>query len=518
MGLSCRCVAEGAMTEPDKFAPPGLTFDDVLLLPAASDVLPGEADTAARITRRISLRVPLVSSAMDTVTEARMAVAMARQGGVGVLHRNLAIEDQAQQVDVVKRSEAGMITNPVTCTPDATVGDVERTCRRYRISGLPVTGGDGVLLGIVTNRDIRFETNQDRRVAEVMTPMPLVTAPVGVAPDEALDLLRRHKVEKLPLVDGAGRLRGLITVKDFAKSEEYPLATKDPGGRLVAGAAVGVGEDAKGRAQALIDAGVDFLVVDTAHGHAQSVLDMVQQLKANADVEVIGGNVATREGAQALIDAGADGVKVGVGPGSICTTRVVAGVGVPQVTAIYEAAQAARAAGVPVMGDGGLQYSGDIAKAIAAGADTVMLGSLLAGCEETPGEMVFINGKQYKLYRGMGSLGAMRNRERGRSYSKDRYFQDDVLREDKLVPQGVEGQVPYRGPLAAVAVQLIGGLRAAMGYCGARTIAELQQARFVRITAAGLKESHPHDIQMTVEAPNYSGERTLSARALFTNG
>jgi IMP dehydrogenase len=502
-----RRVAEGAMNESDKFAPPGLTFDDVLLLPAASDVLPSEADTSTRITRRISLRMPLVSSPMDTVTEARMAVAMARQGGVGVLHRNLAIEDQAQQVDVVKRSEAGMITDPVTCTPDTTVGDVDRICGRYRISGLPVVNGDGVLVGIVTNRDIRFETDMDRRVAEVMTPMPLVTARVGVAPAEALGLLQRNKVEKLPLIDDAGKLRGLITVKDFTKSEEYPLATKDPGGRLVVGAAIGVGEDAKRRAQALIDAGVDFLIVDTAHGHARSVLTMVAQLKANTGTEVIGGNVATRAGAQALIDAGADGVKVGVGPGSICTTRVVAGVGVPQVTAIFEAAQAARPAGVPLIGDGGLQYSGDIAKAIAAGADTVMLGSLLAGCAETPGEMVFINGKQYKIYRGMGSLGAMRNRERGRSYSKDRYFQDDVLSEDKLVPEGVEGQVPYRGPLAAVATQLVGGLRIGMGYCGARTISDLQQARFVRITPAGLKESHPHDIQMTVEAPNYSGRR-----------
>src|SRR6201996_4734669 len=496
----------GAMTVDEKFAPPGLTFDDVLLLPAASDVLPNEADTSTRITNKISLKMPLVSSAMDTVTEARMAVAMARNGGVGVLHRNLAIEDQAAQVDVVKRSEAGMITDPVTCTPDATVADVDTICGRYRISGLPVTDSSGVLLGIVTNRDIRFETDRSRRVAEVMTTMPLITAPVGVAPAQALALLQKNKVEKLPLIDEAGRLRGLITVKDFAKSEEYPLATKDPGGRLVVGAAIGVGEDAKARAQALIDAGVDFLIVDTAHGHQAAVLNMVRQLKANTDVEVIGGNVATRAGAQALIDVGADGVKVGVGPGSICTTRVVAGVGVPQVTAIYEAAKAARPAGIPLIGDGGLQFSGDIAKAIAAGADTVMLGSLLAGCEETPGEMVFINGKQYKLYRGMGSLGAMRNRERGgRSYSKDRYFQDDVLREDKLVPEGVEGQGPYRGPLAAVATQLVGGLRAAMGYCGARTISDLQRARFVQITAAGLKESHPHDIQMTVEAPNYSG-------------
>jgi IMP dehydrogenase len=441
---------------------------------------------------------------MDTVTEARMAIAMARRGGVGVLHRNLSVEEQAQQVDMVKRSEAGMITNPVTCGPDATVADIERLCNRYRISGVPVTSDDGVLLGIVTNRDIRFETEPGRPVSAVMTPMPLVTALVGVGRDAALGLLRQHKVEKLPLIDEAGRLRGLITVKDFTKSEQFPLATKDAEGRLIVGAAVGVGEDAKRRAQALAEAGADFLVVDTAHGHAQAVIDTVAQLKANTRVDVIGGNVATRAGAQALIEAGADGIKVGVGPGSICTTRVVAGVGVPQVSAIYQAALAARPAGVPVIGDGGVQHSGDIAKAIAAGADTVMLGSLLAGCEEAPGEMVFIQGKQYKQYRGMGSLGALR----GRSYSKDRYFQDDVLREDKLVPQGVEGQVPYRGPLSAVAGQLVGGLRAAMGFCGTRTLADLQEARFIQITAAGLAESHPHDVQMTAEAPNYSRRLT----------
>ena len=492
------------MSDDGKFAPPALTFDDVLLLPAHSEVMPGEADTTARLSRRLTLNVPLLSSAMDTVTEARMAIAMARIGGAGVLHRNLSVEDQAQQVDMVKRSEAGMITNPVTCGPDATVADVDRLCAQFRISGVPVTSPDGVLVGIVTNRDIRFVSDHSRRVADVMTPMPLVTAPVGVSRDDAFALLRQHKVEKLPLVDPGGRLRGLITVKDFTKSEKFPNATKDAEGRLVVGAAVGVGEDAKYRAQALAEAGADFLIVDTAHGHAQAVLDMVAQLKGNLQVEVIGGNVASRAGAQALIDAGADGVKVGVGPGSICTTRVVAGVGVPQVTAIYEAAKAARAAGVPLIGDGGLQHSGDIAKAIAAGADTVMLGSLLAGCEEGPGEMVFIHGKQYKLYRGMGSLGAMRNTERGRSYSKDRYFQDDVLREDKLVPEGIEGQVPYRGPLSAVAGQLVGGLRAAMGYCGAGTIGELQEARFTQITAAGLAESHPHDIEMTAEAPNYT--------------
>jgi len=499
---------QNQMTDGEKFAPPSLTFDDVLLLPAHSLLLPTEAETAARLTPRINLHVPLLSAAMDTVTEARMAVAMARQGGAGVLHRNMSVEEQAQQVDTVKRSEAGMITNPVTCGPDATVAEIEQLCARYRISGLPVTDASGVLLGIVTNRDIRFESDHHRRAAAVMTPMPLVTAPVGVSRDEALGLLRRNKIEKLPLIDSAGRLRGLITVKDFTKSEKFPHATKDAEGRLVVGAAVGVGEDAKQRVQALAEAGADFLVVDTAHGHAQAVIDMIIQVKANASVDVIGGNVATRAGAQALIDAGADAIKVGVGPGSICTTRVVAGVGVPQVTAIYEAAKAARPAGVPVIGDGGVQYSGDIAKAIAAGADTVMLGGLLAGCEESPGETVFISGKQYKLYRGMGSLGALRNRERGRSFSKDRYFQDDVLSEDKLVPQGVEGQVPYRGPLAAVADQLIGGLRAAMGFCGARTIAELQQARFTQITGAGLAESHPHDIQMVAEAPNYSSPRT----------
>src|SRR4051794_14202456 len=488
----------------DKFAPVGLTFDDVLLLPAHSDLMPSEADTSTRITRRYRLRVPLVSASMDTVTEARMAIAMARQGGVGVLHRNLSVEEQAQQVDMVKRSEAGMITDPVTCGTDATIADVDNLCAHYRISGVPVTDGDNVLVGIVTNRDIRFETDHSRPVTEVMTPMPLVTAPVGVQPDEALKLLREHKVEKLPLVDQSNKLRGLITVKDFTKSEKFPSATKDPKGRLVVGAAVGVGEDAKRRAQSLIEAGVDFLVVDTAHGHAQAVLTMIGQLKANSDVEVIGGNVATRAGAQALIDAGADGVKVGVGPGSICTTRVVAGVGVPQVTAIYEAAKAARPAGVPVIGDGGLQYSGDIAKAIAAGADAVMLGSLLAGCEESPGEVVFINGKQFKAYRGMGSLGAMASRGK-KSFSRDRYFQADVTSDDKIVPEGIEGQVPYRGPVSAVAHQLIGGLHQSMFYVGARSVPELKsRGRFVRITSAGLKESHPHDIQSIVEAPNYS--------------
>jgi IMP dehydrogenase len=481
----------------------GLTYDDVLLLPAASDVIPSGVDTTTRITRNISLRVPLLSSAMDTVTEARMAIAMARQGGVGVLHRNLSIDEQAAQVDLVKRSEAGMVTNPVTCTPDETLADVDRLCAKYRISGVPVVDATGVLVGIVTNRDIRFETDFSRAVREVMTTAPLITARVGVTDDEALDLLRRHKIEKLPLVDDSGRLRGLITVKDFTKRDQFPNASKDSAGRLLVAAAVGVGEDAYKRARALVDAGVDIVVVDTAHGHQTAVLDMVARLKKDVDTDVIGGNVATRAGAQALIDAGADGVKVGVGPGSICTTRVVTGVGVPQVSAIFDAAQACRAAGVPVIGDGGLQYSGDIAKAIAVGADAVMLGSLLAGVEESPGELIFINGKQYKSYRGMGSLGAMQSRGEARSYSKDRYFQDDVLSDDKLVPEGIEGQVPYRGPLSAVVHQLVGGLRSAMGYCGAPDIAGLQDAKLVQITAAGLKESHPHDVHMTTEAPNY---------------
>ena len=489
---------------PDKFARLGLTFDDVLLLPAASDVVPNEVDTGSRLSRSLELRSPLVSSAMDTVTEARMAIAMARHGGVGVLHRNLAVEDQAAQVDIVKRSEAGMVTHPITCSADDTIATANTLMGRYRISGVPVTDADGVLVGIVTNRDIRFEPNHDRLVRDVMTATPLVTAPVGLPRADALALLQQHKVEKLPLVDDAGRLRGLITIKDFAKSQEYPLATKDAAGRLVVGAAVGVGEDAYKRAMTLVEAGVDFLIVDTAHGHSKSVLEMVARLKGAVSIDVIGGNIATGAAAQALIDAGADAVKCGVGPGAICTTRVVAGVGVPQLTAIYDVAAVARKAGVPVIADGGVTYSGDIAKAIAAGADTVMLGSLLAGCDESPGELIFINGKQFKSYRGMGSLGAMQSRGQARSYSKDRYFQDDVLSDDKLVPEGIEGQVPYRGPLGAVAHQLLGGLRAAMGYVGASDIAALQQAQFVRITSAGLKESHPHDIQMTAEAPNYT--------------
>ncbi|MEV7564610.1 IMP dehydrogenase [Streptomyces tanashiensis] len=490
---------------PEKFATLGLTYDDVLLLPGASDMAPDQIDTASYISKNVRVNIPLLSAAMDKVTESRMAIAMARQGGVGVLHRNLSIADQANQVDLVKRSESGMVSDPITVHPDATLAEADAICAKFRISGVPVTDPAGKLLGIVTNRDMAFESDRSRQVREVMTPMPLVTGKVGISGVDAMELLRRHKIEKLPLVDEAGLLKGLITVKDFVKAEKYPNAAKDKAGRLLVGAAVGVAGDAYERAQALIEAGVDFIVVDTAHGHSRLVGDMVAKIKSNSSVDVIGGNIATRDGAQALIDAGVDGIKVGVGPGSICTTRVVAGIGVPQVTAIYEASLAAKAAGVPVIGDGGLQYSGDIAKALVAGADTVMLGSLLAGCEESPGELLFINGKQFKSYRGMGSLGAMQSRGEQRSFSKDRYFQEGVASDEKLVPEGIEGQVPYRGPLSAVVHQLVGGLRQSMFYVGGRTVPELQEnGRFVRITSAGLKESHPHDIQMTVEAPNYS--------------
>ena len=501
-----RAKPDPSKVGPEKVALEGLTYDDVLVLPDASNIVPSEVNTQTRFSRNISLAIPLVSSAMDTVTEARMAIAIARQGGVGVLHRNLSIEDQVAELDLVKRSESGMVTNPVTCTPDMTIREVDALCGRYRISGLPVVNSTGVLQGIITNRDMRFETNLERKVSELMTPMPLVTAEVGVSSNVALDILRKNKVEKLPIVDGAGKLVGLITVKDFIKKDKYPKATKDSEQRLVVGAAVGVGADAIERAEALVNAKVDFLVVDTAHGHSKSVLETVKLFKKKFDIDIIGGNIATRAAALALIEAGADGVKVGVGPGSICTTRVVAGVGVPQISAILEVASATVSAGVPLIADGGLQYSGDIAKAIVAGADSVMLGSLLAGCEESPGDVVIVNGKPYKQYRGMGSLGAMQSRSESKSFSKDRYFQDDVFSDDKLVPEGIEGQVPYRGTVASVAHQLVGGLRAAMGYAGSATIQDLQNnGRLVRITAAGLRESHPHDVQITVEAPNYSG-------------
>ena len=499
------------MTENNPFGFVGLTYDDVLLLPGESDVVPSQVNTKTRLTRNLEINIPLLSSAMDTVTEARMAIAMARQGGIGVLHRNLSIDNQASQVDLVKRSDAGMITHPVTTTPLTTLQEVDEICGRYRVSGLPVIDEDGRLLGIVTNRDMRFVNELQRPttlVKDVMTPMPLVTAPVGVSAEVAISIFAQHRIEKLPLIDANDKLRGLITIKDFDKSEKYPLASKDKAGRLLVAAAVGVGQDAWERSMALVEAGVDVLIVDTAHGHNRAVLDMIAKLKSEPvakHVDIIGGNVATREGAAALVAAGADAVKVGVGPGSICTTRVVAGVGVPQVTAVYEASLACKSAGVPVIADGGLQYSGDIGKALVAGANAVMLGSLLAGTDEAPGDITFVNGKQFKTYRGMGSLGAMQSRGQAKSYSKDRYFQDDVLREDKLVPEGIEGRVPYRGSVASVTHQLIGGLRAAMGYVGADTISDLQaKGKFVRITAAGLRESHPHDIQITTEAPNYN--------------
>ena len=496
---------------PAKFAALGLTYDDVLLLPGESDLAPNDIDTTTRLTNQISLKVPLVSAAMDTVTESRMAIAMARQGGIGVLHRNLSIDDQAYQVDLVKRTQTGMISNPITIGPQASLEDLDTLCGQYRVSGLPVVDPDNRLLGIITNRDLRFTPVAEwatTKVADVMTPMPLITAPEGISREDATRLLRQHKRERLPIIDDTGHLVGLITVKDFVKGEQFPNASYDADGRLLVGAAIGYFGDAWERATRLIEAGVDVLVADTAHGHVYLLLDMVRRLKsdpATAHVQLIGGNVATREGAQAFVDAGADAVKVGVGPGSICTTRIVTGVGVPQVTAIYEASRATKPAGIPLIADGGMKHSGEIAKALVAGADAVMLGSLLAGCEESPGELVFVNGKQFKSYRGMGSLGAMSSRGK-KSYSKDRYFQAEVTSDDKIVPEGIEGQVAYRGPLAAVAHQLIGGLNQSMFYVGARTISDLQdKGRFVRITSASLTESHPHGVDMTVEAPNYSG-------------
>lgn len=487
----------------------GLTYDDVLLLPEVTDVIPAEVDTSTRFSKEIKLHIPLISAAMDTVTESRMAIAMARQGGMGILHRNLSIESQAQQVRQVKRSESGMVTDPVTIGPNATIEQLDELCAKYRVSGLPVVTDDYELLGIITNRDLRFVPAAQwstKTVRECMTPMPLITGRTGISRGEAMKLLAENRIEKLPLIDENGKLTGLITVKDFVKTEQFPHATKDSQGRLVVGAAIGYWGDAWERAQALAEAGVDALIVDTANGGAKLALEMISRIKNDSGfsgVQVVGGNVATRDGAQALIDAGVDGVKVGVGPGSICTTRVVAGVGVPQITAIMMAAEACARADAPLIADGGLQYSGDIAKALVAGAQTVMLGSLLAGCEESPGELVFMNGKQWKHYRGMGSLGAMSSRGR-KSYSKDRYFQADVSSDDKIVPEGIEGQVPYQGTLASVVYQLVGGLHQSMFYTGAHTIEELRhRGRFVRITQAGLRESHPHDVEVTVEAPNY---------------
>ena len=463
----------------DPFGFTGLTYDDVLLLPGNTDVIPSDADTSTRLSKRITLNTPIISAAMDTVTDSAMAIAMARLGGMGVIHRNLSIEDQAAHVDRVKRSESGMIINPVTIGADATIAEYDEVCGYYKVSGLPVVSEEGVLEGIITNRDIRYISRSDYegiRVRDIMTPMPLVTAHPSVTKDEAFALLSNNKIERLPLVDDAGKLAGLITLKDFVKTEQYPNATKDEDGRLRAGAAIGFFGDGYERAMTLVEAGVDALFVDTANGHSQGVLDMIARLKkdpAAAHVDVIGGQAATRLGAQAIIDAGADGVKVGVGPGSICTTRIIAGVGVPQVTAINESAKAAIPAGVPLIADGGMQHSGEIGKALVAGADSVMLGSLLAGTTESPGELIFMNGKQYKAYRGMGSLGAMQTRGRHKSFSKDRYFQADVSSEEKLIPEGIEGQVPFRGPLSAVIHQLEGGLRQTMFYVGSRTIEEL---------------------------------------------
>ena len=497
------------MEIPEKFATLGLTYDDVLLMPGYSDLAPNDIDTTSQLTREISLRVPLISAAMDTVTESRMAIAMARQGGIGVLHRNLSIEDQAYQVDLVKRTQTGIISNPVTIGPDATLEQLDKLAGEYRISGFPVVDVDRKLIGIITNRDLRFTPVAEwatTKVNEVMTSSDLITGPADISREEATKLLRQHKRERLPLVDADGRITGLITVKDFVKSEQYPDASMDGQGRLLVGAAIGYFGDAWERATTLIDAGVDVLVADTAHGNVRMLIDMVRRLKsdpATKNVQVIGGNVATKEGAQSFVEAGADAVKVGVGPGSICTTRVVTGVGVPQISAVYEASLACKPAGVPVIADGGLRYSGEIGKAIVAGADSVMLGSMLAGCEETPGDTVLINGKQFKAYRGMGSMGAMSSRGK-KSFSKDRYFPAAVTDDDMIVPEGVEGQVAYKGSLATVAHQLTGGLHQTMFYVGARTVPELQdKGRFMRITSASLKESHPHDIQVTAEAPNY---------------
>ncbi len=483
-----------------KFVGLGLTFDDVLLVPARSDVQPAEVDTGTRLTPAIQLAIPILSSAMDTVTEARLAIALAREGGLGVVHRNLAIADQVAEVDKVKRSESGMIVEPVTLPPEAPVREALAVMERYHISGVPITENGGRLVGILTNRDLRFVEDVEQPVSALMTSEGLITAPTGTTLEQASAILHRRKVEKLPVVDERGYLTGLITVKDIQKKIQFPRATKDGRGRLRVGAAVGVGADAEERAAALVAAGVDLLVVDTAHGHAAAVLAMVGALKRRLAIEVMAANVATAAGAAALIEAGADAVKCGVGPGSICTTRVVAGVGMPQVTAIMECAEACGRRGVPLIADGGVQYSGDIAKAIAAGADAVMLGSLLAGADESPGEVVIYQGERFKEYRGMGSIGAMK----ARSFSKDRYFQEGIGNIQKLVPEGIEGRVAHKGPLGNLVYQLVGGLRSAMGYVGAPDIPTLRrETQFVQITAAGLRESHPHDVAITREAPNY---------------
>ncbi|GAB7388486.1 IMP dehydrogenase [Bacillaceae bacterium] len=481
----------------NKFAKEGLTFDDVLLIPAKSDVLPRDVDVSTKLSDAVKLNIPLMSAGMDTVTEAPLAIALARQGGIGIIHKNLSIEKQAEEVDKVKRSESGVITNPFSLTQEHKVYEAEELMAKYRISGVPIVDEENRLVGIITNRDLRFVHDYSIPIKEVMTKENLVTAPVGTTLEQAEKILQKHKIEKLPIVDEENKLKGLITIKDIEKAIQFPNAAKDRQGRLLVGAAVGVSRDTDERAHALVEAGVDCLVVDTAHGHSKGVIETVKKLRAKyPDLTIVAGNVATGEATKDLIEAGASAVKVGIGPGSICTTRVVAGIGVPQITAIYDCATVARKYGVPIIADGGIKYSGDITKALGAGASVVMIGSLFAGTDESPGEFEIYQGRRFKVYRGMGSLGAMRDG------SKDRYFQEN---EQKLVPEGIEGRVPYKGPLADVVFQLVGGLRAGMGYCGARTIAELQEnARFIRITPAGLRESHPHDVQITKEAPNYS--------------
>ncbi|HEU5381922.1 MAG TPA: IMP dehydrogenase [Ktedonobacteraceae bacterium] len=488
-----------------KFATEGLTFDDVLIIPAASSVMPREVSTQTRLTRTISINIPILSAAMDTVTEGRLAIALAREGGIGIIHRNLSIEDQAQEVDKVKRSESGMITDPITLEPHQPLSEALAVMKRFHISGIPITE-HGRLVGILTNRDMRFETNVERPISELMTSERLITVPVGTTLEEARDSLHRYKIEKLPVVDEHGVLKGLITMKDIQKKILYPNAAKDEFGRLRVGAAVGVGPDTNDRCAALIEEGVDVLVVDTSHGHSRMVVEAVARVKDHfgKQVQIMAGNVVTAEATEALIQAGADAIKVGVGPASICTTRVIAGVGMPQITAVYDCTCVARKYDIPVVSDGGIQYSGDIAKAVAAGADSVMLGSLLAGVDESPGELIISQGERFKDYRGMGSVGAMKQR----SFSKDRYFQGDVIEESRVIAEGIEARVAYKGMLGPLVYQLVGGLRQAMGYAGCANIAEMQKhTRFVRITGAGLRESHPHDVQIVKEAPNYSGAR-----------
>jgi len=480
----------------DKFCREGLTFDDVLLIPAKSEVLPREVDVSTRLSRNIRLNIPIVSSGMDTVTEARMAIAIAREGGIGVIHKNMSIERQANEIDKVKRSEHGIIVDPIYLSPDNTLQDAYNLMEKYRISGVPITE-NGRLVGILTNRDLRFETDLSIKISACMTKENLITAPVGTSLEEAKELLRQHRIEKLPLVDEEGLLKGLITIKDIEKAQKYPNSAKDSKGRLLVAAAVGVGPETMDRVAAIVAAKVDAIVVDTAHGHSRGVLETVKEIKRlYPHVDLIAGNVATAEATIELIEAGADAIKVGMGPGSICTTRIIAGIGVPQITAVYDCAMAARPYGIPVIADGGIKYSGDITKAIAAGAHSVMIGNLLAGTEESPGETIIYQGRSYKVYRGMGSLGAMIDG------SKDRYFQEGL---DKLVPEGIEGRVPYKGSVADTVYQLVGGLKAGMGYCGVRNIEELiEKTRFIRISAAGLRESHPHDINITKESPNYT--------------